>query len=225
MIALYILLGIVILIIAILSIKIRIDAEYIDDFQMVVKWLFLKFKIYPLPPKKEKPQKEEIPKEEKQEAPVEEKLKKPNIFMTFYQNQGYEGVIKLLKDSVDALGSLMKSIKKHFIIDELFLWITVSRNHDAAATAIDYGNVCQDVFPALGFICSNFKVKKYDAEVEPDFIGTFSSAQFATAFSIRPIFLIGAGLALVFRLLFKVVFKLLFPKKQKSNENIDLQNT
>ena len=30
-------------------------------------------------------------------------------------------------------------------------------------TALQYGEICEDVFPALGFICSNLKVKKYDA--------------------------------------------------------------
>ena len=60
------------------------------------------------------------------------------------------------------------------------------------------------------------KVKKYDASIEPDFIGTFSSAQFKTAFSLRPFFLVGAGIRLVFRLLFKVVLKLLRQKPKKA---------
>ena len=155
-------------------------------------------------------------KKEKQEEPAEEKPKKPNIFKTFYENQGMDGVIKLVKDSADAVGLMMRSVKKHFIIEELYLWIVVSSNSDAAQTALQYGEICEDVFPALGFICSNLKVKKYDASIEPDFIGTFSSAQFKTAFSLRPFFLVGAGIRLVFRLLFKVVLKLLRQKPKKA---------
>ena len=170
------------------------------------------------PPKAAKPPKpkKEKPKKEKQEEPAEEKPKKPNIFKTFYENQGMDGVIKLVKDSADAVGLMMRSVKKHFIIEELYLWIVVSSNSDAAQTALQYGEICEDVFPALGFICSNLKVKKYDASIEPDFIGTFSSAQFKTAFSLRPFFLVGAGIRLVFRLLFKVVLKLLRQKPKKA---------
>ena len=127
-----------------------------------------------------------------------------------------DGVIKLVKDSADAVGLMMRSVKKHFIIEELYLWIVVSSNSDAAQTALQYGEICEDVFPALGFICSNLKVKKYDASIEPDFIGTISSAQFKTAFSLRPFFLVGAGIRLVFRLLFKVVLKLLRQKPKKA---------
>lgn len=65
-------------------------------------------------------------------------------------------------------------------------------------------------------------MKKYDASIEPDFIGTFSSAQFKTAFSLRPFFLVGAGIRLVFRLLFKVVLNYCgkSPKRQLSQREI-----
>ncbi len=203
--ALYIILGIIAFICFVLLVKVRIDAEYIDGFKLSVSWLFLHFSIYPKTQKEKKPPK-----------PKKEKPKKPNIFKTFYENQGMDGVIKLVKDSADAVGLMMRSVKKHFIIEELYLWIVVSSNSDAAQTALQYGEICEDVFPALGFICSNLKVKKYDASIEPDFIGTFSSAQFKTAFSLRPFFLVGAGIRLVFRLLFKVVLKLLRQKPKKA---------
>lgn len=223
MIFLYILLGILALLILLLSVKVRIDAEYIDSFQVKLRWLFLSLPIYPMQkkekkPKKEKPKKEEPPKEQT-EAPKE---KKPNPFKTFYDNQGFAGVMQLVRDSADAVGGLMKSVKNHLIIDELFLWIVISHNHDAAQTALEYGEACQDVYPAMGFICSNLKVKKYDVEIEPDFIGTFSSAQFAFALSVRPIFLLNAGLVLAVKLLFKVVLKLL-RAKPKTPENTETQ--
>lgn len=224
MIALYIILGIILFFVLLLSVKVRIDAEYIDSFRVKLRWLFLSFDLYPMQkkekkPKKEKPKKEEPPKAQ-EETPKE---KKPNPFKTFYENQGFDGVMQLVRDSADAVGGLMKSVKKHLIIDELFLWIVISHNQDAAQTAIEYGEACQDVYPAMGFICSNLKVKKYDVEIEPDFIGTFSSAQFAFALSVRPIFLINAGIVLAVKLLFKVVLKLL-RAKPKTPENTETQN-
>ncbi len=224
MISLYIILGIIFFFALLFSVKVRIDAEYIDSFRLKLRWLFLSFDLYPMQkkekkPKKEKPKKEE-PKKEEEPRPKE---KKPNPFQTFYENQGFEGVMQLVRDAADAIGGLMKSVKKHLIIDELFLWVVISHNHDAAQTAIEYGEACQDIYPAIGFICSNLKVKKYDVEVEPDFIGTFSSAQFAFALSVRPIFLINAGIVLAVKLLFKVVLKLL-RAKPKTSENTESQN-
>ena len=223
MLALYIILGIIAFFVLILSIPVTVEAEYIDRFLLNIRWLFIRYPIFPQKPKKKKPKKEkpveeEIPPDNKEQMPKE---KKPNPLKTFYENQGFEGVLQLVRDSADALGDFGKSLKKHFVFNELYLWIVVSHNQDAAQTALQYGETCQAVFPPMGFICSNFKVKKYDVEIEPDFIGTFSSAQFAFAFSVRPIFLINAAIALGCKLLFKVVLKVL---KTKKTSKSDLSN-
>ncbi len=222
MVALYIILGIIAFFVLLLSIPVCIESEYIDEFILNVKWLFLKFPIFPMKPKKEKPKKDEKPKDETPQPQNDEmpKPKKPNPFKTFYENQGFDGVMQLVKDSADALGSFGKSLKKHFILNELYLWVIISHNHDAAQTAIQYGEACQSIFPAMGYICSNLKVKKYDVEVEPDFIGSYSTAQFAFSCSVRPIFLVNAAIALAVRMLFKVVLKVLNAKPQKTDENI-----
>lgn len=224
--ALYIILGIILFFVLLLSVKFRIEAEYIDSFTLKIRWLFLKFTVYPL--------KKPITiggKEEKTEEPPPEdeniNKKKPNPFKTFYENQGFEGVMQLVRDSADALGKMGRSFKKHFIIDDLYLWVVVSKNHDAAATALEYGNVCRKLYPALGYISSHLKLKRYDVSVEPDFIGTLSTAQFVFNCSLRPIFLINAGIVLVFRLLFKVVIKILTakPEKKEAEENENINNT
>ena len=227
MIALYIILGIIAFFVLLLSVRVRVQAEYIDSLTLKVKWLFISYTVYPMKetkpkkPKKEKKKKEKPQTEE--EAPVDENInkKKENPLKTFYNNQGFEGVIELVKSGADALGGFMKSFKKHFIIEDLCLWAVISKNHDAAGTALEYGKVCQDVYPSLGYICSNFKVKRYDISIEPDFLGTFSSAQFVFNFSLRPIFLIGAGTVMAVKLAKNVAFKVLFSKpKKESNENI-----
>lgn len=205
MIALYILLGIVLLLIAVLSIKVRVSASYAEKFFVHVHWLFLKYQLYPLPPKKEKPQEEkpaEAPQEEKPQAE-----KKPNIFKQFYENQGFDGTVQLIEKAADETGTLLRSVKKHLWIDELFIWMTVSKDQDAAATAIAYGELCEKVFPALGFICSNLHVGKYDFEIEPDFLGSSNTASFETMISVRPIFLIGAAVSFAIGVLFRVVLK------------------
>ncbi len=224
MVALYILLGIVLLLVLLLSVKVRVDAEYFDTFRAKLRWAFLSFDLYPAKPKKPKKEKPKKEKPQKEEAPASEtpKPKKPNPLKTFYENQGFAGVKQLVLDTADALGSLMKSVKKHLILDELFLFLVISRDHDAARTAIEYGETCRQIFPAMGFICSNLHVRKYDVEIEPDFLGTFSSAQFSFSLSIRPIFLLNAVLVLAVRMLFKVVLKVLRVKPAKPSDNTNI---
>lgn len=225
---LYVLLGIILFFVLLLSIRITINAEFFDEFKLSLSWLFIKINILPSK-KKDKPQKEKKPKEEKpkeepspEKEPEEPKEKKENIFVTFYNNQGFDGVVQLINNASTSLGKMFGSFKKHIVFRELYLFMTVTGNCDAAETAMNYGELCQKVFPAMGYICSSFPVKIYDVEIEPDFLGLKNSAQFAVSVHIRPIFFLNAVIVLVFRLLFNVVLKFLKGIKNKSkNQNIN----
>lgn len=228
MVLLYILLGIIAFIALILSVRVTINGEFFDEFKLNIKWLFINLQILPAKPKKDKPPKKQKPKKEKteEEQPVEEATdtgeKKENIFVRFYNNQGFDGVIELINNAAKDLGKMFSSFKKHIVLRELYLWMTISSG-DAAQTALDYGRICQKVFPALSFICTNLSVKKYDVEIEPDFIGLKNKAQFAFSVSIRPIFIINAVIVLALRLVFNVVIKFLKGAKNsnKNKENIN----
>lgn len=221
--ALYIILGIVAFFVLLFSIKIQLDAEYIDDFTASVKWLFIKIPLYPRVPKEKKPKKEKVKKEET--APTEKpvKEKKPNPLKTFYENQGFDGVMRLLSDFIDATEKMAASFKKHFVFQKLYLWVNISRNQDAAATAVEYGRACEKIFPAFGCVCSNFPVREYDCQVEPDFLGSIDKARFAVSVSLRPIFLINAGKAFAVRLLFKVVLKVVKSKPKTIENNSEIK--
>lgn len=232
--ALIVILAIILFFVLLLSIKFKIEAEYFDEFKLKVKWLFVEISIYPLDekivkllnnkPKDKKP--EEKPAEQEETKQEEEAItKKENPFKKFYNNQGFDGVIELVNNGADALGSMMKGIKKHFVIDDMYLWVTVAKSHDAAGTALEYGNICQKIFPSMGYICSNFNVRRYDIDINPDFIGTLSSAKFVFNCSLKPLFLINTLIAFAFRVLFNVVFKFLFSKPKKDSINNELQNT
>lgn len=232
---LLIFLGIILFFVILLSIRITITGEFFDEFKLAVSWLFIKIPILPAKKKEagvkkeKKPKKEKAPKEEKvsKEPELEsEEPPKENIFVRFYNNQGYEGVLQLINNVVASLGKMFNSFRKHIVIRELFLFLTVTGGCDAAETAINYGKTCQKVFPAMSFICTKLPVKKYDVEIEPDFLGTKNTAQFAFSVHIRPIFFINAVFVLVFRLIFKVALKFLMGIKKKTNkENINKGGT
>lgn len=221
--ALYIFLGIIAFFVLILSIRITINGEFFDEFKLTLSWLFIKIKLLPSE-KKDKAKKEKTPKEKKVQEPEEqptpvESEKKENIFKKFYDNQGFDGVIQLVNNAATSLGKMFNSFRKHIVIRELYLWMTVTGGFDAAETALEYGRTCQKVFPALSFICNVLPVKKYDVEINPDFLSNKNKAEFAFSVSVRPIFFINAIFVLVFRLIFKVVVKFLLGIKNKSKNN------
>ena len=225
--ALYIILGIIALIVILFSIKVSVTAEYADSFSLDVQWLFIKAHIFPQTEeqkakkaakkakkeekkKKKKPKKEKPKKEEKPSGP------KSNIFKDFYENQGFAATVELIQTAASQLGGFLGSVYRAFVIENLRLILIVSSGDDAARNAIKYGKVCSAVYPSMGFICSNMKVKKQDVKVISDFISQENRAEFELALSVRPIKLTNAVVVLAFRLLFKVLLKLLKGSKKKN---------
>lgn len=221
--ALWIILGIIAFFVILFSIRFTVYLSYNESFKVDIKWLFIKRCILPKDEdeddkkaKKDKPEKEKKkkPKKEKSENKTEdeknkeEKPKEENMLVTFYKNQGFSGVIKLVNDAASAIGGMFGSIFKRLVFHELKLYLTVGAG-DSAQTAILYGKTCSAVFPALGLITSTCKVKDYHCDVQPNFMQAEKTAVFKTVISIRPIFITNAVVVLAFKLLFKVVLKLL----------------
>ena len=221
MIALYILLGILALILLLLLIPVHFRASFVGSLKADVSYAFLKFQLYPVK-KKEKPQKEKA-EEKKEEKPEEEKKaeekKGDGLFKRFYRNQGVEGVIQLIRDAAMSVKKLLHTlIIRHLIIHDLYLRMDIAGRH-AAECAEKYGAVCGLVFPPLSYICSTCHVRKYDVSVSPDYLATFSSAEFYGNLSIRPIAAVGALIAFAFRILFKVILKLIQSKPQGQTQS------
>ncbi len=210
MIALYILLGIVALILLLLLIPVHLRASFVGSLRADVSYAFLKFKLYPKEKreKKEEQKKQEDKPAEKKEEQKEEK-KEENILKKFYRNQGVDGVIQLVRDAAYSVRRLLHTLLiRHLIIHDLYLRIDVAGRH-AAECAEKYGGVCGLVYPPVSYICSVCHVRKYDVSVSPDYLATFSSAEFYVNLSIRPLALLGAVIAFAFRLFFKVILKLI----------------
>lgn len=216
MIALYILLGILALILLLLLIPVHFRASFVGSLKADVSYAFLKFPLYPRR-KKDKPEtekKEEKKEEKPQEEKKQEEQKEENILKRFYRNQGVEGVIQLVRDAANSVKKLLHSlIIRHLIIHDLYLRMDVAGRH-AAECAEKYGTVCGMVFPPLSYICSVCHVRKYDIRVSPDYLATFSSAEFYVNLSIRPLALIGALIPFALRVLFRVILKLIKSKPQ-----------
>ena len=110
--------------------------------------------------KKRKKKRKKKPEEEKKEGRTNPPEPKKNIFKEFYENQGFGATVELIQTAAAQLGGFMGSIYRAFVIENLKLLLKVSSGDDAAQNAIKYGKVCSAVYPSMGFICSNMKVKK-----------------------------------------------------------------
>lgn len=225
--ALYIILGIIAFFVIVLSIPVVLDLEYTDAVRCKASWLFLKFNLYPFPEKKKK---EEKPKEEKKEEKPEEKKeeapkpKKENFLKTFYNNQGLSGVIELLNNCVAALKRFsVKLVKRAVIIKKFHLDVHITED-DAAATAIKYGKVCSGLYPSLGFICSNMKVKDYKVNVFADYCGEKTTVEFITETTFIPRAMINAGIVLVFSLLKQLLKVAISNNKASKNKSTNNNN-
>lgn len=210
--------GIILFFILILSIPVHVTFTYSDKIYLTVKYLFLKFNILPTDPnkkKKEKKPEKETPKEEK--PPEENKEKKPNPIISMVKANGYDGMMEILGNLSKVLGKYGGKLFKSVVFDEIEIYITVGTG-DSAQTAIKYGKTCQKVYPLIGFICSNNLVKKYDVNVEPDFLANKSEGEMYFDFHLIIRKIINATLAMVVRLVFKVVLKFLKGAKNNKSE-------
>lgn len=222
-----VILGIILLFVLILSIPVKVTLAFDDKIRLSVKYLFVKLDILPTDPnkpKKEKAPKEpEPPKEPKPEAEPTEK--KPNPIIEMVKANGYDGMMTVIKNLGNVLGVYGGKIFKSIIFDRIDLHITVGTG-DSAATAIKYGQTCQKVYPIFGFICSNNLVRKYDINVEPDFLANKTEGDFFCEMNICIRKIINSTVAMAVRLVFKVLIKFFTgAKKNKNNEteNINAQ--
>lgn len=214
---LYILLGIVAFFLIVLSIPVHISIGYDDKIRLSIRYFFIKLNILP---SKQKPKKEKKPKEPKSEKPPEEKPdkpkeKKPNPILEMVKANGHDGMMTVLTNLVRILKIYGGKIFKSVVFDELDLYIDVGTG-DSAATAIKYGQTCQKVYPLIGFICSNNVVKKYDVNVQADFLANKTVSEFYCDFHICIRKIINASIAMVVRLVFGVVITFIKGSKKKT---------
>ncbi len=173
MIALQILLLILILLFLVCLVRVRISVTYHEDIRVILKVLIFDFQLLPKKekPKKEKPKKKEDKKEKKKEPREQEKKvkeKKPNYLAKLKEKKGLSGLISLFKELAKIAGGTLKGLFKHIVIKKLDVGIALNAG-DAASTAIQYGQLCSVVYPAVNVITAITVCKDYNVTLEPIF--------------------------------------------------------
>ncbi|MBQ3136129.1 MAG: DUF2953 domain-containing protein [Clostridia bacterium] len=218
-------LGIVLFFWSALSVPVRISLAYDNKIRVTVRYLFLKFDVLPVGAKKEKKQKEpKEPKAPKEPKPEKEaKEKKPNPILEMIKANGHDGMLAVISNLGKVLSTYGGKLFRSIVFDRLDLSISVGTG-DSASTAIKYGQICQKVFPVMGFICSNNLVHKYDINVEPDFLANKTEGEFYCDMKICVRKIINSSVGMVFRLIFKVVVKFLTGAKKNNQNNKEINS-
>lgn len=142
-----------------------------------------------------------------------------SLLKQLYLDEGYEGIEKMLRAVGNSLGKFFGKLYKTLVFDELYITM-ITVGSDAADTAIKHGKLCAWAFPVLGKLVSTSKVKKYDFDFSPDFLGKKSQAEAYIRLHVTPIHITNAAIALAFKLVFKVLFKILFAKKKSDKTKL-----
>lgn len=175
MLALYIILGILLLLFLITLIKVEVFATYTDTLTLVLKVLFVKITLVS-PDKKPKKKKEKPKKEKPKEKKPEEKKpkkkekeeKKPSYLGKLKEKKGLSGIVSLFTSLAKIAAGALKGIFSHIVIKKLDVGITLS-GEDAASVAVTYGRLCSVFYPAVNIITAATVCEDYQVTIEPLF--------------------------------------------------------
>ena len=205
MIALYIILGILLLLFLITLIRVQVFFSYTEDVALTLKVLFVKIKLLPAKkkektPKKEKP-KEKKPEPKKPEKEKKEKKKKPSYLSKLKEKKGLSGLLSLFTSAARIAGGLLKGIFSHIVIKKMDVGITLS-GEDAASVAVNYGRVCSVLYPAVNVIAAATVCQHYNVVVEPIFDPDKPTEVYAEVHAyLRIIFVLAAAIKAAVKLL------------------------
>ena len=208
MIALYIILGILLLLFLIMMIRVQVFATYTDTLTLSVKVLFVRIRLLPpkekkkeKKPKKKKPKKKKPePKEPKKEE-KKEKEKKPTYLSKLKEKKGLTGLLSLFTSVAKIAVGMLKDIFSHIVIKKLDVGIALS-GEDAASIAVTYGRVCSILYPAVNVITAATVCENYHVVVEPVFNPDQGTEVYADVHAyLRIIFVIGAAIKAAVKLL------------------------
>ncbi len=185
--ALYIILGILLFILLLLSIPLKADIVYNGSWTVKIKYLFLSFQIFPV--KKKKKQRKTYTKKKKQNPQKADQTneKQKNSSLSFIKEKGFSGTVTLLKDIINLITQSSRSFLRHLLIYKLDINSAIA-GEDAAQTAMNYGYVCSAVYPAVSFIESHLKKCKYHLNLTANFDSTKTVIDTRVILGIRPIF-------------------------------------
>ena len=191
--------GIFLIFAIVLVCPVIIDIQFKDSFVVKIKILGIPITVFP---QKEKPQSEEqkVKKKKKKKPEEKEKTGKFSKIKGILESKGLSGLLDFFKELAGVAAGTGKKLFSHLVIYQLSVDISIS-NEDAAKTAIQYGQACAVVYPAMSMITTVAKCKQSHVFVIADFDDKKTKADFRLKAGMRPIFVLTAGISGLIRLI------------------------
>ncbi len=176
MIALYIVLGVLLVILAIVTLvctlRIRFYATFNDTLIVKMKILFFNFDIIPTEDRVQTFLDKRAEKKKQKRMKRREEEKKERAGETFFDrlgsSMGVDGLMDILTEIAQFVGSTVKDLLAKVVIKKFNIDILL-RGEDAADTAIKYGKVCGVFYSAVSLILGACKCRNYNLNLTPDF--------------------------------------------------------
>lgn len=191
MIALYILLGLILLIFLLLLVPVRFEFRYGETCGAAVRYLFFTFDLWSA---------DEI-KDRTEEAAEDTGKKSLNLFDKLRREKGFAGAVSEMNDIIRAAAEKLFPLLRRVVVDRFSLDISVG-GEDAALTALAYGTVCGIVYPLRGFLAGIFRFRENQVNIRADFGSPDSHVNLFTKLHFIPVLAVPAGAALGLRMLF-----------------------
>ncbi|MCH5353073.1 MAG: hypothetical protein J1E06_06375 [Acutalibacter sp.] len=191
----------------------RIHVGFEQEFSLTLRYLFLRFHIAP---GKEEPEPEKKPKKKKEKTEENEKEKKVDIKLML-KRQGVSGFLQSLFELVKLVATDTKRLLSHLKLRKFDLYLCLAGAEDAAAAAIQYGQVSGAVYSACSVLFKLMRCKKGAVSVDLNYQSEESTVVFTGVLSILPIFLLREGISLLIHGL-PVVMRLLKSGMRPTNQ-------
>jgi len=181
--ALWIILGICFFLLVLLFCPVSVFVGFENEFQVMVRYLFVKIQVYPQVEKARKKKKQPEKNEKKEIAPSKSKIR------GILEQKGLSGLMNLLRELASVVADAAKKWIAHMVIDRLYLEITVA-DEDAAQAAVLYGEVCAGVYTPMGILLNRLKCRQYHINIVPNFQKKKCEVQFRVRVHILLLFLL-----------------------------------
>ncbi len=184
MIGWYITIGILALILFLLLCPIKLIAEFDNDLVITLKYLFLKFTLYP--------RDEVIVKDVPKEQPKAKQKKEKNKYEI-------KDIYNAIKSASGYILPLLKKFKKFFShcrINPLKIKIVMT-GQEADELAINYGKVCSVYYPLLSGVEAIVPIKKIDSDLSVDYVKKENEIYFYGKIKVRVIYAIISGIGII----------------------------
>lgn len=197
--ALYIILGIAVVIIILLICPVSVYIHYDGNTIFFIRYLFFKFHV--MPQKKENKKEKEVSENSDNKKEIKEEKKNP--LLEYKDEHGWEGMIDILKTIAEIIADVLKKISRHIVIKKLEVNLMFV-GEDAADSAVKFGEICAVIFPVISLIENNVKKCNHKEDISPGFFAEKTEYELLFKAKIKPVFLVQIILSDVLKLILKL---------------------